>query len=92
MGSHRRVVVVISGRVQGVFFRASCAEEAARRGIGGWVRNRYDGSVEAAFEGETDAVDRMIAWCREGPRGASVTQVDTREEAPTGERGFHVTG
>ena len=92
MGSPRRVVVVVSGRVQGVFFRASCAQQASARGVGGWVRNRYDGSVEAAFEGDADAVERMIGWCREGPRSASVTDVDVREENPIGERDFRVMG
>jgi acylphosphatase len=92
MGSPRRVIVVVSGRVQGVFFRASCAQEASARGLGGWVRNRFDGSVEAAFEGDEDAVDRMISWCREGPRGAIVSDIDVRDETPIGEHGFHVTG
>ena len=84
--------LVVSGRVQGVFFRASCASEASAHGLGGWVRNRYDGGVEAAFEGDPDAVTRMIAWCREGPPGARVRDVEVQDETPIGERTFRVTG
>jgi acylphosphatase len=90
--SPRRARIVVSGRVQGVFFRASCASEASARGLGGWVRNRYDGAVEAAFEGDPEAVSRMIAWCREGPEGANVRDVEVQDEAPIGERTFRVTG
>jgi acylphosphatase len=92
MGPSRRVHVVVSGRVQGVFFRASCAQEASARGLGGWVRNRYDGCVEAVFDGDTEAVAGIIEWCREGPAGATVMDVEVHEEIPTGERVFHVTG
>lgn len=88
----RRAHVVVTGRVQGVFFRASCVREASARGLAGWVRNRRDGSVEATFEGDPDAVHQLVVWCREGPPGAAVVDVDVREEAPTGQRGFHVTG
>ena len=88
----RRVHLVITGRVQGVFFRAACAREASVSGLDGWVRNRYDGSVEATFEGDPDAVQRLIRWCHEGPPGATVVDVDVREEVPTGERGFRVLG
>jgi acylphosphatase len=88
----RRVRVVVTGRVQGVFFRASCAREAVARGLAGWVRNRYDGAVEASFEGDRDAVAAMIDWCRSGPPGASVVGVEISDEAPAGERGFRVTG
>jgi acylphosphatase len=88
----RRVRVVVSGRVQGVFYRASCAAEAERTGVGGFVRNLGDGRVEAAFEGRPQAVDQMIEWCRLGPRGASVERVELHEEAPTGERSFGVAG
>jgi len=88
----RRVRVEISGRVQGVFFRARCAELARRLGLAGWVRNRTDGSVEAAFEGAPDAVADMIAWCGDGPSGARVVDARVHEERPTGERGFTVRG
>jgi acylphosphatase len=87
----RRVAVVVSGRVQGVFFRASCAREASERGLGGWVRNRPDGTLEAVFEGSPEAVAEMVEWCRVGPPGAIVTLVDVREGTPAGERTFHVT-
>ena len=60
------------GRVQGVFFRASCVERARALGLGGWVRNTLDGGVEAEFEGESDAVDAIVAWCAEGPPFARV--------------------
>ena len=86
----RRVHVDISGRVQGVFFRASCAEHARRLGLSGWVRNAAGGGVEAAFEGPVDRVQSMIAWCREGPALASVDRIEVSEEAPTGEPAFRV--
>ena len=88
----RRVRVIVSGHVQGVFFRTSCARMADRRGVAGWVRNRDDGSVEAVFEGSPVAVDALVAWCRSGPRGAVVAEVESSDEAPTGERGFRITG
>jgi acylphosphatase len=82
--------VVVSGRVQGVFFRDSCRREAAALGVAGWVRNRADGRVEAVFEGDADAVERLVAWCRSGPSRADVDAVEVHEEAPAGERGFAV--
>jgi acylphosphatase len=92
MSASRRVRVVVSGRVQGVFFRATCAAEARTRGLGGWVRNRNDGTVEAMFDGDGDAVAHMIAWCREGPAGARVTHLEVHDETPTGEREFRMVG
>jgi acylphosphatase len=86
----RRVHVRIDGRVQGVFFRASCAEEARRLGVAGWVRNDRRGGVEAVFEGAGPAVAEMVAWCRLGPPLASVHHVDERDEPPTGETGFRI--
>ncbi len=83
-----RARVVISGKVQGVFFRASAEDEARSRGLAGWVRNRPDGQVEAVFEGEQAAVEAMIAWCRRGPPAARVTGVTVTWEEPRGERGF----
>jgi len=88
----RRVRVLVSGRVQGVFFRASCAEQARRRGLAGWVRNLPDGRVEAAFEGEEAAVEALAAWCAEGPPGAHVAGVERHEERPTGATGFSIQG
>ena len=81
---------MVSGRVQGVFFRDTCRREAERHGLAGFVRNLPDGDVEAAFEGPADAVERLVAWCRSGPPRAVVTDVAVRDEAPLGERGFRV--
>lgn len=81
---------VVHGRVQGVFFRDTTRRMAASRGVAGWVRNNPDGTVEAAFEGPPDAVDVLIAFCREGPRGAVVDHVDVSEEEPQGESAFRV--
>jgi acylphosphatase len=89
--NHRRVRVTISGRVQGVFFRASCAERARILGLAGWVRNGEDGVVEAVFEGPPHAVEDMLAWCREGPALASVDRVSATDERPAAETGFRVT-
>ena len=86
-----RARVVVTGRVQGVFYRASCRDEAAGRGLAGWVRNNPDGSVEAAFEGPDSNVREMIAWCRVGPPSAAVKDVSVAWEAPLGERGFRIT-
>jgi len=83
--------VVVSGRVQGVWFRESCREEAAAAGVSGSVRNRNDGRVEAVFEGEADAVLALVTWCRAGPPRAVVTGVDVTDEEPTGEQGFRVS-
>lgn len=82
----------ILGRVQGVFFRASCARQATALGVAGWVRNGADGSVEAVFEGEDRAVAAILRWCRTGPRGARVDEVVVTDEAPEGLAGFEVTG
>jgi acylphosphatase len=79
-----RMHVVISGRVQGVFFRASTAEKADELGLTGWVKNTPDGSVEAVFEGEEGAVDEMLAWCHQGPPHAKVINVSATVEPFTG--------
>ena len=86
----KRARVEITGDVQGVGFRAAVAERARARGVAGFVRNRGDGSVEAAFEGDPDSVDALVAWCRRGPRGARVDGVEVEVETPKGERGFRV--
>lgn len=80
-----RVHVVISGRVQGVFYRASTAEKADELGLTGWVCNTQDGDVEAVFEGDEAAVEEMLRWCRRGPALAKVTNVKTTPEQFTGE-------
>ena len=72
--------VVVHGRVQGVFFRASCVQEARRVGADGWVANREDGTVEAVFEGDPSVVEHMLAWCGDGPYRARVDRVDVVEE------------
>ena len=82
--------VVVDGRVQGVFFRESCRREAMAVGVGGWVRNNADGTVEAVFEGDEAAVDRLVAWCRHGPPRALVTSVAVRYERPRCDRAFVV--
>lgn len=82
--------VVIHGRVQGVFFRDTTRRHAATRGVAGWIRNLPDGTVEAVFEGDREAVEAMVAFCREGPRGAHVERVEVSEQAPQGLDGFEV--
>jgi acylphosphatase len=82
--------VIVHGWVQGVGFRFAVARAADARGIAGWVRNRADGTVEAVFEGEPDAVESVLRICRAGPRGAEVSRVDVVEEEPEGLSGFDV--
>ena len=82
--------VLIRGKVQGVFFRDTTRRQAESRGVAGWVDNRSDGSVEALFEGDQDDVEAMIAFCRQGPRGAEVDGVEVSEEQPEGLTGFEV--
>jgi acylphosphatase len=80
--------VLISGRVQGVFFRDTCQRLAVQHGVRGWVRNLPDGGVEAVFEGAADRVDWLVAWTRSGPRDARVSDVRVQVEAPEGLTGF----
>jgi len=82
--------VVVHGSVQGVFFRDTMRRKAQSRGVRGWVRNNPDGTVEALFEGEADAVDGMVAFAREGPRGAQVDHVDVEDAQPEGTDGFEI--
>ena len=86
-----RAHLVVRGLVQGVWFRGSMQSEARRLGVGGWVRNRADGTVEAEVEGELAAVDTIIAWTRRGPPGAGVEDVSVDWTQPRGERDFVVT-
>jgi len=80
----------VYGRVQGVGFRFAVARAAEARAVSGWVRNRWDGTVEAVFEGEPAQVDSLVRFCGEGPRGAAVARVDVTEETPEGRARFDV--
>jgi acylphosphatase len=86
------VQVRVTGRVQGVAFRWQAQHEALRLGVTGWVRNEPDGSVVAHVEGETPAVDLMVAWLRKGPPGSIVRDCAVREAAPAGSTRFEITG
>ena len=93
MGSTHEVIArraVVSGRVQGVFFRESCTRRARAEGVAGWVRNRPDGRVEAWFEGAPQAVEKLLTWCREGPAYADVTDLAVNAERPAGLQEFRV--
>jgi acylphosphatase len=85
-----RARVVVTGVVQGVFFRGTCRREALNRGLVGWVSNRPDGSVEAVFEGPKSDVDALVRWMRQGPRLAHVEAVDVTFEPPEGLSGFRI--
>ena len=85
-----RARVVISGVVQGVWFRDSCRHEAEARGLAGWVRNNRDGTVEAVLEGREQDVEAVVRWCHEGPPRAVVTGVVVQRESAWGEEGFRV--
>ena len=89
MNVRRRAVV--RGRVQGVWFRASAAREAARLGVAGFARNERDGSVTVEAEGRPDAVAAMVAWCRTGPPRAEVTDVEVTDLEPLGSTAFRTT-
>lgn len=80
--------VVVHGFVQGVYFRDTVRGHAVGRGVAGWVRNNRDGTVEAVFEGDQDAVERLVAFCRDGPRGARVDRVEVHDEPPAEVVGF----
>lgn len=87
----RRIRAIVSGRVQGVSYRASTVTEARRLGLVGWVKNRDDGSVELEAEGEADMVAALLQWCHEGPPGAIVGRVVVEDLAPNGgERDFRI--
>jgi acylphosphatase len=83
-----RARVVVRGVVQGVWYRDSCVRVARDEGVAGWVRNRSDGTVEAAFEGPIESVARCVSWCRLGPPRAEVTGIEVTEEPPEGLTGF----
>jgi acylphosphatase len=88
----RRIRAIVSGRVQGVSYRASTVDEARRLGLVGWVRNLRDGTVQLEAEGPPDAIAQLLTWCHQGPPAAQVTGVEVEERSPTGtEREFAVT-
>ena len=92
MAEKARAHAIITGIVQGVFFRMETQRAAERQGVVGWVRNRRDGSVEAVFEGERNQVNAMLNWCREGPARAVVHDVVVEWQEYTGEfGGFDIT-
>jgi acylphosphatase len=82
--------VWVSGRVQGVWYRGTCADQARAYGVSGWARNLPDGRVEVVAEGEPVAVDKFVEWCRQGPAHAHVTGIEVLSEAPEGLTGFTV--
>ena len=81
---------IVHGLVQGVFFRDTLRRRALAAGVAGWARNNWDGTLEAVFEGETAAVERLIDFCRKGPRGARVERVEVAAEAAEGLTGFEI--
>ena len=88
----RRIRAIISGRVQGVSYRAATVAEARRLGIVGWVKNRDDGGVELEAEGSASQIDTLLAWCEEGPPAARVTNLAIAELAASGvEQQFDIT-
>ena len=89
-GDRVRAHVFVSGRVQGVYYRASTRDAARDRGVDGWVRNLDDGRVEAVFEGSRDDVEAMVEWCHSGSDAAVVEDVDAEYGDPEGESGFVV--
>ena len=86
MAARKRILV--SGRVQGVFFRDSCRQEAERLGLAGTARNLDDGRVEVVAEGDEAAVDKLVEWCKSGPSHADVSDVSVEEQDPQGASGF----
>jgi acylphosphatase len=84
--------VIVHGFVQGVYFRDTTRRLARQAGVAGWVRNRADGAVEAVFEGPDEGVERLVDFCRCGPRGARVDRTEVLDEEPEGITGFSVVG
>jgi acylphosphatase len=82
--------VVVHGSVQGVFFRDRMRRLAEQRSVSGWVRNNPDGTVEAVLEGDESALERLLAFAHEGPRGAQVDRVEVFDEEPEGLKGFAI--
>ncbi|MDZ7850588.1 MAG: acylphosphatase [Halodesulfurarchaeum sp.] len=90
MPDRKRAHVYVSGRVQGVYFRANTRDQARKRDVDGWVKNLADGRVEAVFEGEPAAVESMIEWCHEGSPAAEVSDVTVSTEEPIALEGFEI--
>jgi len=90
MQSICRAQVIISGRVQGVGFRYATRSRASSLGVSGWVRNKPDGNVEAAFEGPREHVELLLRWCRQGLSVAYVDEVEVEWQEPKGEHGFAI--
>jgi len=90
MSDRTRARVLVSGKVQGVYYRATTRDTAEEHGVDGWVRNLRDGRVEAVFEGPEDAVEAMVEWCHEGSPAASVDGVEAEYGDPEGVDGFEV--
>lgn len=86
-----RAHILVTGRVQGVCYRADCRETADGLGLAGWVRNLSDGRVELVAEGERAVVEQLIEWCRRGPPAAVVTGMDVQWEEARGEKHFRIT-
>ncbi|WP_256390962.1 acylphosphatase [Natronoarchaeum rubrum] len=90
MAERTRAHVFVSGRVQGVFYRANTRENARERGVDGWVKNLEDGRVEAVFEGPEDAVEEMVEWCHTGSPAADVEDIEVEYGDPQGEDEFSI--
>jgi len=90
MSDRTRAHVLVSGHVQGVYFRATTQETARDIGVDGWVKNRDDGRVEAVFEGPASAVEELVTFCHDGSPAATVEDVEVTYESPTGLDGFRI--
>ena len=90
MGEEIRAHVFVTGRVQGVYYRATTRERAREEGVDGWVENLDDGRVEAVFEGDREAVEAMVEWCHTGSPRARVDDVDVEVGDPSGIEGFEI--
>ncbi|WP_117363949.1 acylphosphatase [Natrarchaeobaculum sulfurireducens] len=90
MTDRTRAHVFVSGKVQGVYYRATTRDTASGRGIDGWVKNLTDGRVEAVFEGTEADVEAMVEWCHEGSPAADVDDVEVTDEEPQGLEGFEI--
>ena len=90
MADQTRAHVFVSGKVQGVYYRANTRDTAEKKDVNGWVQNRSDGRVEAVFEGPESAVEAMVEWCHTGSPAAEVDDVEVEYDDPEGENGFRI--